>query len=102
MNTLDVHDLSALEGALDAVPLGDWVEVTTNGETFALQRCSGGWHLPEDVVIASGDVCDGCPTRVVVLGEAERAWIQRQIKDAPPLTPEQVRTIARLLTPNED
>ena len=68
MKSLDVHDLSALEAALDAVPLDHWVEVTTAGETFRLQRVPGGFVLPGDVVIASGDIADGKPSRVRVLG----------------------------------
>lgn len=67
MKTLDVHDLSALEVALDAVPLGDWIEVVTAGETFRLQSVPGGYYLPGDVVIASGDICDGHPTHVEVI-----------------------------------
>jgi len=51
---------------LDAVPEGHWIEVTTNGETFRLVRVPGGWYLPGDVVIASGDIP---PVSVEVLGE---------------------------------
>jgi len=68
VSTLDVHDLAALEADLEAVPLGHWIEVTTAGETFRMQRVPGGFYLPGDVTIASGDVCDGRPTRVEVLG----------------------------------
>jgi len=55
------------EAALDALPLGCWLEVVTNVETFHLQRVEGGWHLPGDLTIASGDVLDGQPERAETL-----------------------------------
>ena len=63
MSALDVTDLAALEAALEALPLGQWVDVVTAGETHRLIR------VPGDLTIASGDVVDGAPTTVVVLGD---------------------------------
>lgn len=68
MTALDVRDPAALEAALEALPLGEWVEVETVGEVFRLVRMPGGWHLPGDLTVASGDVVDGHPARVVLLG----------------------------------
>lgn len=72
MTSLDVSDLSALEVALDAVPVGTWIEVVTAGETFRLQRVPNGFYLPGDVVIASGDICDGHPSSVEVIDFEKR------------------------------
>lgn len=83
MSALDVSDARALEAALEALPLGTWVEVTPASlvepdslpgeDTFdpadyaeTLQRVPGGWYLPGDVVIASGDIVDGRPLQVLV------------------------------------
>lgn len=65
----DITDPAALKTALDALPLDHWIDVTTNGETFRLVRVPGGWHVPGDLVIASGDVADGRPVSVEVLGD---------------------------------
>lgn len=71
MSSLDAQDPSALEAALDGLPVGTWVEVTTARETFRLRRVPGGWYLPGDVVVASGDVVDGRPESVRVLNDAD-------------------------------
>jgi hypothetical protein len=73
VSTLAVDDLSALEVALDAVPVGDWIEVITAGETFRL-RCvaAGSFYLPGDLTIRSGDICDGKPSSVKVLTDFEK------------------------------
>jgi len=68
VSTIDVTDPGALEAALDAVPEGQWVEVDTAGEAARLVRVFGGWYLPGDLVVASGDVAGGRPLRVEVLG----------------------------------
>ena len=41
----------------------------TERRDVRLVRVPGGWHLPGDVVIASGDVADGRPESVEVLGD---------------------------------
>lgn len=62
---LDVSDAAALEAALEAAEPGALAHVTTGeGEDFVLQRVEGGWYLPGDVVVTSGDVADGRPTAV--------------------------------------
>jgi hypothetical protein len=115
---VNATDLIALKAALDAVPLGHWIEVETDGELFRLVRVPGGWYLPTDVVIASADVLCWARTRTTmsktmcrqcesgaeaaesadVLADDEReAWVQRQLADAPNLTPEQRARVARLL-----
>jgi hypothetical protein len=89
VKTLDVQDLSALEAALDAVPEGVWIEVITAGERFLLRRVSGGYYLPGDLVIASGDVCQGKPESVEVIDFEKRlADASYGTADLTTLTPE--------------
>ncbi|WP_166136526.1 hypothetical protein [Nocardioides ochotonae] len=68
MSALDVGDPAALEAALDALPEGCWIEVTNEDGRHLVVRVPGGWHLPGDVTVASGDVADGRPERVEVVG----------------------------------
>lgn len=82
MIALDATDPAALEAVLDALPEGTWIEVETEGETFLVQRVPGGWVLPGDVVIASGDVADGRPERVEVLGDDGRLPPEQAIAEA--------------------
>lgn len=97
---------SALEARLEALPRGTVIEVETAGETFHVHRVLGGWHLPYDTTVTSGDICDGQPVRVEVLGDLygedpfdERdEWVQRALRDAPPLRPETLARVARLLS----
>lgn len=68
MSALDASDPAALEAALEALPPGTAVRVTTpDGADHVAHRVEGGWYLPGDVVVASGDVADGRPSRVEVL-----------------------------------
>lgn len=69
MSALDVTDPAALEAALEALPEGTAVRVTGEGGEHVVHRVPGGWYLPGDVVVASGDVADGRPSGVVVLGD---------------------------------
>lgn len=63
-----------LEAWLEALPEGTWVEVTVAGEALRVVRVPGGWWLPGDLVVASGDVADGRPEGVAVLGAAVEGW----------------------------
>jgi hypothetical protein len=72
MQHLDTTDLDRLEAALDAAPPGTLARVVTDGQTYLLHRVNGGWHLPGDVVIASGDVADGRPSAVTLLDADDR------------------------------
>lgn len=62
-------DPAALEAELEALPEGCWIEVEAGGETYLVLRVPGGWHLPGDLTVASGDVAEGRPSRVEVLGD---------------------------------
>ena len=64
---LDTTDPTALEADLEATPLGTVARVRVSGEVHVIRRVVGGWHLPGDLVIASGDVADGRPDAVEVL-----------------------------------
>lgn len=65
---LSVSDPAALETALEAAPLDTVARVTTaDGESLTVHRVPGGWYLPGDVVVASGDIADGEPRAVSVL-----------------------------------
>jgi hypothetical protein len=67
---LAVGDPAVLGAALDALPEGTWVEVTTpEGDRHLVVRVPGGWHLPGDVTVASADVVEGRPSRVEILGD---------------------------------
>lgn len=69
---LDTTDPVALEAALEATPPGTIVHVHgANGEVFVVHRVDGGWYLPGDLVIASGDIADGRPTAVEILDEED-------------------------------
>ncbi|WP_281966296.1 hypothetical protein [Serinicoccus marinus] len=85
MTRLPVADPAALEAALEALPRGTWVAVVPGppppdvpGEdpfdpadyAETVLRVPGGWYLPGDLVVASGDVADGRPLRVEVVGGA--------------------------------
>ena len=59
--------MTGLQAFLEDLPVGTWLDVTTNGETFRVQRVPGGLYLPGDVVVSVLDVCDGEPTRVEVV-----------------------------------
>lgn len=65
---LDTTDPIALEAALEATPVGAVAHVRSQeGDVFTLHRVDGGWYLPGDLVITSGDVADGRPAAVEVL-----------------------------------
>jgi len=65
---LDVTDPAALEAALDAAPLDTLARVeTAGGETLTVVRVPGGWHLPGDLTVTSGDVAEGGPRAVSLL-----------------------------------
>ena len=69
MRNLTTSDPAALEAALEAAAMGTIARVTlADGERLKIYRVQGGWHLPGDVVVASGDVADGRP-RAVTLAE---------------------------------
>jgi hypothetical protein len=68
VTALDPRDPVALEAALEAQTEGRWAEVTVEGERLLIVRVSGGWHLPGDLAVSSGDIVDGRPTAVVILG----------------------------------
>lgn len=99
MSSLDPRDPAALEAALEALPEGTEVEVEVAGEELVLVRVPGGWHLPGDVVVASGDVADGRPTRVEVLDDGPWAdffrWVPagRYLADDDPGNTEMSRTV---------
>ncbi len=67
MHNLDTSDPTTLETALEALPIGTVARVVTaDGEAFSVERVAGGWYLPGDVVVTSGDVADGRPQRVSI------------------------------------
>lgn len=63
-----------LEAWLEAQPAGTWVKVTLAGEALRVVRVPGGWWLPGDLVVASGDVADGRPASVAVLPPGVAGW----------------------------
>lgn len=72
VQNLDTSDPAALEEALEAAPLHTLARVVTaGGETFDVQRVPGGWYLPGDVVVASGDVAEGQPRAVSLLPDED-------------------------------
>ncbi|HEV8056003.1 MAG TPA: hypothetical protein VGP51_05910 [Nocardioidaceae bacterium] len=65
---LDTTDPVALEAALEAAPLHTLARVeSAEGEVFLIHRVPGGWHLPGDLTVTSGDVAEGRPTAVSML-----------------------------------
>lgn len=67
MRDLDTTDPTALEAALEALPVGTVARVViATGETLDITRCPGGWYLDGDLAVASADVAEGRPTRVSV------------------------------------
>jgi hypothetical protein len=64
---LDTTDPAALEAALEAQPPGTVAHVRLRGEVLTIRRVDGGWYLPGDLVITSGDVADGRPDAVEVV-----------------------------------
>ncbi len=68
VQNLDTTDPAALEDALEAAPLYTLARVVVNETgTFIIHRAPGGWHLPGDVTVTSGDVADGRPSAVSML-----------------------------------
>lgn len=67
---LNTTDHAALEAALEATPPGTVARVTlAGGEEHIIHRVAGGWYLPGDLTVASGDVADGRPESVEVLDD---------------------------------
>ena len=64
---LDTTDPLALEAALEAAPLHTLGRVVNDSGTFIIHRVPGGWYLPGDLTVTSGDVADGRPTAVSML-----------------------------------
>ncbi|GAA1962818.1 hypothetical protein GCM10009798_23240 [Nocardioides panacihumi] len=71
VQNLDTTDPAALEAALEAAPLDTLGQVTVDGQTHNIQRVTGGWYLPGDVVVTSGDVADGRPDAVSLLRDED-------------------------------
>ncbi len=64
---LDTTDPAALEAALEAAPLHTLARVVNDSGAFIIHRVPGGWYLPGDLTVTSGDVGDGRPTAVSML-----------------------------------
>jgi hypothetical protein len=65
---LDVSDPTTLEAEMEAAPQGTPARVTTAaGETLAVTRSPGGWHLDGDLTVTSGDVAEARPRAVTLL-----------------------------------
>lgn len=72
MHHLSVSDPAALEAALEAAPLDTTARVTTaDGERLTVRRVPGGWYLPGDVVVASGDIAYAEPRAVSLLRDED-------------------------------
>jgi len=67
---IDTSIPATLEEALDAAPLGTRAPVTIadGSETLTVMRVPGGWYLPGDLTVTSGDIADARP-RAVSLDE---------------------------------
>ncbi len=69
---LATTDPAALEAALEAAPIDTLARVeSAEGEVFLIHRVPGGWHLPGDLTVTSGDVADGRPSAVSLLMEED-------------------------------
>ncbi|GAA0985535.1 hypothetical protein ENKNEFLB_01407 [Nocardioides aquaticus] len=65
---LPTTDPAALEAEMEAQPAGTLARVVTaDGEPLTVRRVPGGWYLPGDLVVASGDVAGALPREVSVL-----------------------------------
>lgn len=64
---IDTADVDRLEAALEALPQGAAARVVAGGEEHVVHRVPGGWYLPGDVVVTSGDIAGGHPTLVEVV-----------------------------------
>ena len=64
---LDTTNPTTLEAALEAAPIDTLARVVNESGTYLIHRVPGGWHLPGDLTVTSGDVADGRPSAVSML-----------------------------------
>lgn len=73
MQHLDTTDAARLEEQLEAAAPGTVARVTAaDGEEHVVHRVPGGWYLPGDLAVTSGDIAGAEPTAVALLGQVER------------------------------